>query len=169
MDEPFSAAMLQIYWEKKLMDWFLSDPSSVWGYINPEHGGVRDANVSQQYYQDYLKAERNQRKEVAWVQVPDTSFQLGSDENGNVSMRGPGAFGGYQFTPAEWTAFMRTALSLPMGSEMPSTQGYGGQSSSNIQSQFNDDRPVARKRFEESMKAMERWARESSRRFPNSK
>jgi len=64
---------------------------------------------------------------------------------------------------------MRTAMALPMGTEMPSTQGYGGQSSSNIHQQFNDDRPVARKRFEESMKAMERWAQESSRRFPNSK
>jgi hypothetical protein len=168
MDETFSAAMQHIYWEKKLMDRFLADPSSVWR-INIAEGGVHDANVPDWYAQEYFALLRKEKKEVAWVQVPDTSFQLGRDENGNVSMRGPGTFGGYQFTPAKWTAFTRTAMSLPMGTEMPSTQCYGGQSSSYIQPQFNDDRPVARKRFEESMKAMERWARESSRRFPNSK
>ena len=150
------------------MDRYLTDPSSVWR-VNIAEGGVRDANVPDWYYQEYMKAQRNQRKEVAWVQVPDTSFQLGRDENGNVSMRGPGAFGGYQFTPAEWTAFMRTAMSLPMGTEMPSTQGYGGQSSSNVQPQFNDDRPIMRKRFEDSMKAMEAFALASSKSYPRSK
>ena len=34
-----------------------------------------------------MKAQRNQHKEVAWVNVPGTSFQIGRDENGNVSMR----------------------------------------------------------------------------------
>ncbi len=169
MDEPFSAAMLQIYWEKKLMDRFLSDPSSVWGYINPEHGGVRDGNVSQQYYQDFLRAQSNAHKEVAWTNVPGTSFQIGRDENGNVSMRGSGAFGGYQFSPTEWVAFLRVAMSLPMGVEMPSTQGYGGTSQSNVTPQVKDDRPVIQARMEQNLQAMERWAIESSKRFPNSK
>src|SRR6266566_205589 len=164
MDEPFSAAMLQIYWEKKLMDRYLTDPSSVWR-VNIAEGGVRDANVSQQYYQDFLKAQQKQCKEVAWVQVPDTSFQLGRDENGNVSMRGPGAFGGYQFSPTEWAAFLRVAMSLPMGVEMPSTLGYGGTSHSNVTPQVKDDRPVIQARMEQNLQAMERWARESSRRF----
>jgi len=84
-------------------------------------------------------------------------------------MRGPGAFGGFQFTPAEWTAFLRTAMSLPMGTEMPSTQGYGGQSHSPITPQFNDDRPVLRKRFEKSMKELERFALASSKSYPRSK
>jgi hypothetical protein len=168
MDETFSAAMQQIYWEKKLMDRFLTDPSSVWR-VNIAEGGVRDANVSQQYYQDFLKAQQKQRKEVAWVNVPGTSFQIGRDENGNVSMRGPGAFGGYQFSPTEWAAFMRTAMGLPMGVEMPSTQGYGGTSHSNVTPQVKDDRPAIQARMEQNLQAMERWAQESSRRFPNSK
>ncbi len=150
------------------MDRYLTDPSSVWR-VNIAEGGVRDANVPDWYYQEYMKTQRNQRKEVAWVNVPGTSFQIGRDENGNVSMRGPGAFGGYQFSPTEWAAFMRTALGLPMGVEMPSTQGYGGTSHSNVTPQAKDDRPVIQARMEQNLQAMERWAIESSKRFPNSK
>ena len=66
MDETFQQAIQQMFWEKKLMDRYLTDPSSVWR-VNIAEGGVRDVNVSPQYYQDFLKAQNNARKEVAWV------------------------------------------------------------------------------------------------------
>jgi hypothetical protein len=166
VDRAFSGSMMQLFWETLFMDRMLRDPSSVWGYINPENGGVRDANVSQQYYQDFLKA--HSRKEAAYTTIPGTSYELGKDENGSVVLKGSSA-GYYEFTPATWTQFLRVAMSLQPGADPNTTAGFGGQSHSPTQPQFNDDRPIMQKRFADSMKELERLALASSKSFPNSK
>ncbi|SRR6266702_5858476 len=155
-----------------LNDRYLRDFSAAWGATSTERGGLmHDDILPESYAQDCIEAMSGKRKhpvtgrwvkETNYVQVPGTSYQLGKDENGYVTLRGPGAFGGYQFTPDEWAQFLRTAMSLQTGTDVNTTVGFGGTNS-------NDITPEHKRVMERNLDVMEKWALASSNRFPNSR
>ena len=152
-----------------LNDRYLRDYSAAWGAQSTENGGlIRDDYIPESYAQECINlahgltkhpVTKRWVKETNYVQVRGTSYQLGKDENGYVTLRGPGAFGGYQFTPDEWTAFLRVALSFPVGTDANTTAGFGGQSS-------NDLLPEQKRVKERNEEVMRQWSIASSKSYP---
>ncbi len=80
------------------MDRFLRDPSSVWGHINPEYGGVRDANVPAWYAQQYFALLRKQEKQKGVRTIGSNCLQFDTD-TGNLANLGHK--GSVQFAKAD--------------------------------------------------------------------
>ena len=156
MDKTFSGSMVAMYWEKKIMDRFLRDPSSVWGHINPEYGGVRDANVPDWYAQQYFALLRKQEKQKGVRTIGSNSLQFDAD-TGNLAILGHK--GSVQFAKADIPILINFLLSGP-DTPMP----VQGTSQAGI-----DDRPEMKVIMEQNLKALEAFALASSKAYPKSK
>src|SRR6266700_2331326 len=114
------------------------DFSSIWPHVSVEGGGVMDGNVPEWWHNEWLKIQ--QRKETVSVEVPGTGISVIRDTDGTVIIRG--ATGSTLIPAGAWTSFLRVAMTIPAGTDLPETGvASPGQSSSRIHPQVKDDRP----------------------------
>ena len=131
------------------------------GFKGPrDETGLLDAGPPKAWVDAWYKLQRKEGKETAYQNIPGMSATLGKDENGNLTLQSTSGY--TTFTPEQWTAFLRVAMGLQAGADPVTTAGYGGVSSA-------PDNPIQRQRMEQNLKAMEQWAKASSKSFPNTK
>ncbi|SRR6266487_3623970 len=146
-DKHFKFEMLRQTWEQwarcLVTDRFITDFSMAWrGLPKDESGAVAGSVPPEWWVAAYFRSvkRQQQRKETVSVEVPGTGISVIRDTDGTVIIRG--ASGSTLIPAGAWTSFLRVAMTIPAGTDLPETGvASPGQSSSRIHPQVKDDRP----------------------------
>jgi hypothetical protein len=147
-------------------DRFLTDYSSVWRGLPKDETGLRDGNVSQAYYEAYLKSMKQEgdnpqqgqynleNSGLTCFKDPDTGHATFQGANGSMIV--------HKDDFAKMIQFLQ-------GTQPPDTEQPPGNPPNQLEAASSSLTPQLKRQMKRNLKEMERWARASSKAFPISK
>lgn len=166
MDKSFKYELLKLAWAKysigvAYMDRFLADFSAAWRHLPHDANGVSGSVPSPKWVQEYLAIEKQHKDAQGNFHLPNSGVTGNINaETGDITLQGQ--MGNMIISHLDLVELVRNAMAGPPP-EMP-VQGTlnTGQNAYEFSSQLKE-------RQERNLAELERWAKASSRSWPNSK
>jgi len=144
-------------------DRFISDFSSVWRHLPHDANGVSGSVPPKTWVDQWHKLQNQHKDSLGNFQLPNSGI-TGNINATTGDMTLQGQMGNMVISHLDLLTLISEAMK---GRPSVSPPGTPGNPSAGLAS--TDDRPEIKRRMEQSMKAMEDWAKASSKAYPKSK